>query len=117
MIFVLLLFFYHKPLLKRQLLPSRQVKDYVSVPRPLNVLELLKSRLFLQVVDADAEPRRGAFGDEPDLSLPAEKETVARGKSTLLHGYRDVVGRVDEQVVFTELFEQRAEQDGFIAAV
>ena len=47
----------------------------------------------------------GSFGDEPDLCLPGEKETVTQRKTTLLHRYRNVIGRVHEQVVFTELFQ------------
>src|SRR4029078_11161744 len=117
MIFVLLPFLYHKILLKRQLLPSGQIKNYVSVSRSLNVLELLKSRLLLQVVHADAESRRCPFGNDPDLSLPRQKETITRGKATLLHSHRDVVGRVHEQIVFTKLLQQRAEQDCLVATV
>ena len=55
--------------------------------------------------NADAETRCGPFRNEPDLSLPGEKETVTRGKVTLLHRDRDVVGRIHEQVIFTELLQ------------
>ena len=82
-----------------------EVEDYVSVSWSLHVLELLQVCLLLHVINADAEAGRGAFGDEPDLSLPGEKETVACRKVTLLHCDGDVVGRVHEEVVFTELLQ------------
>src|SRR5215207_6206149 len=81
------------------------------------MLESLEPRLFLNAVNAYSETRCGPFGDEPDLSLPGEIETVARRKVTLLHSHRDVVGRVDEQIVFTKLLQQRAEKDGLVAAI
>ena len=96
----------YRALLKRQLPAGGQIKNDVAIFGTLYVLELLEPRLFMHAIDADTKTRRRAFGDQPDLSLPGEKETVARRKATLLHRYRDVVGRVNEEVVFTELFQQ-----------
>ena len=73
------------------------------------MLQFLEPLLSLEVIKADAETRSGPFGNEPDLSLPGEKEIVSHGKVTLLHSDCDVVWRVHEQIVFTELL-QRADE-------
>ena len=54
----------------------------ISISGPLYVLELLEL-LLLNAVNPDAETRRGTFGDEPDLSLPAEKEVHCAQESHL----------------------------------
>src|SRR5512132_2819117 len=94
-----------------------EVKNHVSISRSLYVLVLLEPRFALQVVNADAKPRRRAFCDEPGLPLPCDQKTIARGEATLPDGDRDVVRRVDEQVVLAELLQQRAKQDGLVAAI
>ena len=83
-------------LLKYQLPTGGEVKNHVPVSGPLDVLELLEALLFTHPVNADAKARNGAFGDEPVLAFPFEREAVPRWEATLPYGDRDVVGRIDE---------------------